>query len=108
MGRVKCTYTLPNGETVELFFIGRLATALGRDANTIRKWEIAGILPSTCFRDRLGDRLYTAEQIEAVVKVAEKCKLMQGRRMCDTSFTKRVTEEFKRLEEKYKGGKLNE
>lgn len=108
MGRYKCKYTLPSGKEVDLYYVGQLATALGRTPDTIRKWELAGIIPSTCFRDKLGCRLYTAEQIEAAVRVAEKCKIMQGKRMGDTTFTKQLTVEFKKLEEKYKGGGKDE
>ena len=34
-----------NGEELELFYVDRLACELGRTPQTIRKWEVSGILP---------------------------------------------------------------
>lgn len=105
--RTKCTYTLPSGEEVELYPISRLAEALGRGSLTIRQWEIGGILPSTCFRSTMGDRLYTKEQIEVIVKAAEKYKLKKGMRT-PKGFVDSTFKAFKELEEKYKGGVMND
>ena len=93
--------TLPNGEELELFYIGTLATALGRTTNAIRKWEIAGVMPDPCFRDENGRRLYTQEQIDAIVRCAERAKIKQGLSIADTSFSTWVHKELAELREKY-------
>ena len=70
MPALKQTFRLPSGETIELFYIGTLASALGRTTNTVRKWEIAGVIPDPCFQDPYGRRLYSQEQIDVIVKCA--------------------------------------
>ena len=42
-------YTLKNGEKIKLYPINVLANELGRTSQTIRKWEVAGILPKPHF-----------------------------------------------------------
>ena len=54
MPAVKKVCKLPNGDDIELFYIGSLASALGRSTNAIRKWEIAGVIPDPCFKDDRG------------------------------------------------------
>lgn len=61
MPAVKKDFVLPNGQKIELFYIGTLASALGRSTNAIRKWEIAGVIPDPCFKDERGRRLYSQE-----------------------------------------------
>lgn len=95
-------YTFPNGEVIELFFIGTLAFSLGRASDTLRKWEIAGILPDTCFRDKMGQRLYSKEQIDVVVKAATECKISQGKPIRKTLFTKMCFDGFEALKVEYK------
>ena len=97
--------TLPNGEELELFYIGTLATALGRTTNAIRKWEIAGVIPDPCFRDENGRRLYTQEQIDIIVQCAEECNIKQGKKMSLTDFSSECHRRFDELHEKYFGGK---
>ncbi len=93
--------TLPNGDTIELYFIGTLAEALGRTPNAVRKWEISGVIPDTCFKDEYGRRLYTQEQIDAIVRCAERARIAQGSPIMSTSFSKWVHEEMAALREKY-------
>jgi hypothetical protein len=102
MPPVSKKYTLPSGDTVDLFYIGRLATALGRTTNAIRKWEVGGIIPDPCFRDSLtGARLYTQEQIDAIVKCAEKAHIKQGQSIANTSFSVWVHKAIKEINKKY-------
>lgn len=101
MPPVKKTLKLPNGETLELFYIGALAEALGRDSNTIRRWEIAGVIPDPCFKDKFGKRLYSQEQIDAIVRCAERAKIKQGGSFANTSFSKWCYRELDKLKEKY-------
>lgn len=46
-------YTLKNGEKIKLYPINVLANELGRTSQTIRKWEVAGILPKPIFKDKM-------------------------------------------------------
>lgn len=104
-------YTFPNGETLELFYIGTLAYELGRASDTIRKWEVAGYIPDTCFKDNRGCRLYSREQIDVIVNAAVESKIMQGRAMNETLFPRKCFEGMERLRIKYEeknNGKVTE
>lgn len=90
-----------NGEVVELYYINELAYALGRTPQTIRKWEIAGVIPKTPFKDAHGRRLYTKEHIEAIVKIAEECGIKQGYSIANTSFSSKVHRVFTEINNKY-------
>jgi hypothetical protein len=90
-----------NGEDIELFYISTLAEALGRTPQTIRKWEVAGILPDCLFRDKLGRRMYSADQIKAIVEIAEKSHVRQGYSVANTNFSPRVFEALAELNKKY-------
>lgn len=105
MPALKQNFKLPNGQVIELFYIGTLANSLGRTTNTIRKWEIAGVIPDPCFQDANGRRLYSQEQIDAIVRCAEKAKIKQGLSIANTSFSQWCHKELDALKEKYKGGK---
>lgn len=105
MPALKQNFKLPNGQVIELFYIGTLANALGRTTNTIRKWEIAGVIPDPCFQDANGRRLYSQEQIDAIVRCAEEAKIKQGLSISNTSFSQWCHKELDALKEKYKGGK---
>lgn len=108
MPAVSKTVTLRNGQSIELFYIGSLASALGRSTNAIRKWEIAGVIPDPCFKDERGRRLYSQEQIDAIVHCAEKAQIKQGLSIANTSFSTWVHKELAIIREKYanaNGGK---
>ena len=92
---------LPNGKKVILYPVSVLSEALGRSNQTIRKWEISGILPRTMFEDSRKCRLYTKEQIDIIVKCAEECHVSQGSAISRTPFKKRVHEELAKLAKKY-------
>lgn len=85
----------------ELFYVGHLAFALGRSVQTIRKWEIAGIIPPTIFKDKFNRRLYTQEQIGIMVTVAEECAIKQGSSIANTPFSRRVHKAIDLLNKKY-------
>ncbi|MFF1711206.1 hypothetical protein [Streptomyces sp. NPDC058268] len=93
----------------EFFGIGDLAKALRRDAVTIRKWEATGVIPKATYvisgKTANGNRrLYTREQIEAIVRIADAEGLFDGDprgiRITDTRFTERVKEAFEQLRNK--------
>lgn len=101
MPAVKQTVTLPNGKTIDLFYIGTLAAALGRTTQTVRKWEVGGILPDSCFRDGMGKRLYSQEQIDAIVKIAEECQIRQGAKLSHTAFSSECYKVLGAIKKKY-------
>jgi len=66
---------LLNGKPTGLYRIGSLALALNRKPNTIRKWEVQGIIPNSSMMSSSPDqrgkrRLYTREQIETLRNIA--------------------------------------
>jgi hypothetical protein len=86
------------GIDTEFFTVGHLAEALHRTPRTIRWWEDKGVLPPATFRapkphksqlKQVGDRLYSREQIEAVIKVAEEEGVLDGKPP-KRSFTEKV------------------
>ena len=98
----KIQYTFPNGEVIDLFYIGALALSLGRSVPTIRKWEIAGIIPATCFKDSMGCRLYSQEQIDIITDVATEETIAQGKPISRTNFTSKCEKRLSELMQKYK------
>lgn len=93
-------YTTPTGIKTTLYNIGTLAEALGRTSQTIRKWEISGVIPPTPFKQD-GKRLYSKEHLDALVECAEKSKIKQGLKLGDTSFTKRAYERFEEINDQF-------
>lgn len=102
MGFTNSITTVINGEEVTLYPISRLAHELGRTTQTIRKWEIAGILPLPIFKDKNGRRLYSLEQIEVIVDCAIKSNVRQGYSVLNTNFSPRVHDALEKLNQKYK------
>ena len=84
----------------EMFRVGALAKALGRDPVTIRAWMRKGWLPRNSYqtapvvgsRGDAGRRLWTRRQIEGIVQVAKEEGLLDDKppRLVDTNFTTRV------------------
>jgi hypothetical protein len=96
---------LIKGVLEDFFTTGQLASALGRQAVTIRKWEREGIIPKPTHKvigeggDPRGNRrLYTREQVEGIVAIAREEGLLKGdqRSVRATQFTDRVIELFRR------------
>lgn len=77
-----------------MYTSGDLADALDRQRQTIRKWESLGVIPKTPFRSKSNRRLYTQEQIKAIVSCVEKYDLKQGVKPPD-EFVTEVHEKFK-------------
>lgn len=93
-----------NGEELELFYVDKLASELGRTPQTIRKWEVSGILPQPIFKDKNNRRLYSQEQIDAIVECAIKSKIRQGYSVADTNFSPRVFKALQEINNKYVQG----
>ena len=91
------------GQDVELFTVGQLAQALGREAGTIRKWEANGIIPKAMYSSPSIDprgkrRLYTRAMVEGIVKIAKQEGILapnSRKTISATRFTERVVQLFK-------------
>ena len=93
-GRV-IPYTSPTGKTTTLYNIGMIADAIGRTPQTIRKWEISGIIPPTPFKQG-NKRLYAKEQVDALVNNVEKYHVTMGVRI-SKAFSKSVYDDFQKI-----------
>jgi hypothetical protein len=72
----------------EFFYIGALAQALGYSVQAVRLWESQGLLPNSGYRSPRtkapvaggrsdkGKRLWTREQIEGILRVAKKHRVI--------------------------------
>lgn len=92
---------LPNGNIITVYYVGKLAEELGRTSQTIRKWEVAGILPKPLFKDKMGRRMYSEEQIEVIVECAMSSNIRQGYSVANTSFADKVHDALAILNKKY-------
>lgn len=77
------TYRI-GGEDRKFYTLGELAKALGRSVITVRKWETLGILPKATYVVNAHDphakrRLYTAEQILGIVRIAAEENILLDR-----------------------------
>lgn len=89
-------YTSPiTGRSTTLYNIGVAAEAIGRTTQTVRKWEISGVIPPTPFKQK-GKRLYSKEHIDVMVECAERYKIAQGSRNY-SSFSHRLYKEFQKV-----------
>lgn len=92
-------YTV-NGKVVQMFPIGALAKALGRETVTIRRWEAEGIIPVSLWRHSSESsygkvRLYSRELIEGIAEIArDEGVLTRGRPINSTRFKERVYDLF--------------
>ena len=89
-------YTSPTGRKTTLYNIGVVAEAIGRTSQTIRKWEVGGVIPPTPFKQK-GKRLYSKEHIDAIVKCAESSHILQGSNISQTAFSQKLYKEFQRI-----------
>lgn len=89
------------GKKIALYPIAKLEKELSdagypRDAQTIRKWEVAGVTPQATFRSGK-KRLYHQKQIDAFVRVAKECNIRQGVDLGKTDFSERIWEELEKV-----------
>jgi hypothetical protein len=82
-----------NGVELEMFTIGELAKRLDRQRQTLRKWEKQGIIPQAIYRSGADRRLYTKNQIEAIVNCVMKYEIKQGQPI-PLEFKEEVKEAF--------------
>jgi hypothetical protein len=83
-----------NGQDTEFFTIGELADKLDRQRQTLRKWEREGTIPQAQYRSKTGRRLYTKQQIDAIIQTVDKYGLKQGQAI-PADFKTEVFEAFK-------------
>ena len=80
-----------NGNEIDFYGIGAVATAVGRPIVTIRNWISKGYLPPSTYRlpstkakngkEQKGYRLYSRNQIEVLVELLAKAGLFDKKRL---------------------------
>lgn len=91
----KPVYYLVGGERKEFFTISHLAKALGYSQQSIRSWEAQGLLARSPYRSprtskpvaggrsNKGKRLWTRQQIEGILRIAKRHKVILPNRKGD-------------------------
>lgn len=87
-------YTIPLVGKIVLYPISKISQVLTdagypRDTQTIRKWELSGVIPTAPFRNKL-NRLYSAKHIEELVRAVVECDIKRGIAIESTDFSERV------------------
>lgn len=86
------------GKEVVMYSIGELAEALGRESQTVRKWEQNGTIPPTRFRDKANRRLYPQEIVEGMKEISDEEDITQGVSFDTTRFKEKAYKLFKKVE----------
>lgn len=98
-----------NGKDQEFFSIGHLANALGYSVQSIRAWEQNNLLPRSPFRAPTprranqpeqvvkGRRLWTREQIEGILRIAQEEGVLLNRKQPTPAFARKVAILFQEL-----------
>lgn len=89
-------YTSPTGVHTYLYNITTAANAIGRTAQTLRKWEVSGTVPMTPFKVG-GCRMYSDEHIDALVECAEKAHIRAGVSISTTSFSSKLYRKYEEI-----------
>jgi hypothetical protein len=105
----KTKYVAGTFEPAEWFYIGSLAKALGCSLQSIRLWETQGLLPGPTFRTKRtvapvaagrsnkGRRIWTREQIEGILALAKKHKVILNKKTPTPAFARDVARMFNEL-----------
>jgi hypothetical protein len=100
-----------NGRKQEFFLISHLAQALGYSVQSIRAWEAQRLLPRSPYRSpktrgmvaggrsNKGRRLWTREQIEAILAAAKRHKVILNREPPSEAFYRDVQKAFEAISE---------
>lgn len=100
---------LVNGTQQEFYTVGHLSKALGYSVQSIRGWETKGLLPKSPYRSprtngmvaggksNKGRRLWTRRQVEGIIGIARKHRVIVNRKPPTPAFAKEVEEFFKFL-----------
>jgi hypothetical protein len=89
------------GQKIKLYTIGELAGFVGRDPITVRKWEMYGQIPRAALRNKQGQRLYSRDEIAALVKITKEEVPHPGIGFHRTRFKERVFSEWTTIRKKY-------
>lgn len=101
-------YTV-NGVEREFFVISDVAKAIGYSVHSIRAWETAGLFPPATYRSprtrgpvagghsNKGKRLWTRKQIQAILRIAKKHKVLLNRKPPTAAFAREVDQAFAAL-----------
>jgi hypothetical protein len=106
------TEGLINGEVVQFFPISALAKALDYSQNSIRLWETKGLLPKSPYRSQpprtkpgkalvKGRRLWTRDQIECILRLAKKHKVILNKAAPTRPFALEVGQAFQALADQH-------
>ena len=105
----KPVFYLVDGERREFFLIASVAKALDYSVQSIRAWEAQGLLPNSPYRSprtrkpvaggrsTKGRRLWTREQIEGILRLAKKHKVILNRQPPTPAFAADVAKLFNQL-----------
>jgi hypothetical protein len=103
-------FYMVNGNRQEFFTIGHLAKALGYSQQSIRAWEATGLLPKSGIRSpkarkpmaggrsTKGKRLWTREQIDGILRIAQAEGVILNRKPPTLAFAKKVRDMFRELQ----------
>lgn len=93
---------LPDGSIVTAYYVGTLASRMGRSVPCIRYWEDNGVIPRPLFSSQVGEhkrRLYLEEEIQLIVDTASEVHLSGTKTLKD--FKSKVFPRIKKFREKY-------
>jgi hypothetical protein len=97
------------GEVREFYTISHLAAALGYSVQSIRAWEDKGLLPRSPYRSPRtrapvaggrsdkGKRLWTREQVEGIVRLARRHRVILNKKPPTSAFARDVKVLFTQL-----------
>jgi hypothetical protein len=96
-----------NGVESAFYTIGEVAFKLGRQSQTVRKWETTGIIPTSGIRNQAGRRLYSQEMLDVLIAAAKKYDIRQGYEI-QNGFKADIRDGFKKALEKIQGDKADD
>lgn len=94
------------GIDIRLYPVSKLASelskALGctRTTQTVRKWEVKGVLPPAMFRIA-NNRMYSMEQIKLICKIAKEEQIKQGCSESMARFSERASAELRKINKNF-------
>lgn len=91
---------------VRVYPISKLAQEISKALNserttqTIRKWEIKGVIPPAMFKVA-GNRMYSMEQIKCIARIAKEEGIKQGCSESMAKFSSRVEKELLKINKRF-------
>ena len=90
------------GKELRLFSVQMFAIAIGRDRQTVKKWEKKGLIPKAPFMKKRGKiqmRLYPEYFVKAVDNIIKKFKLARGVEVDPIIVKAKIWQEIDRLKQ---------